>query len=109
MLRPGRLETPLFVDLPGPGERVEILRALLRNKPIDNISEIAEIARKCEGYSGADLGALLRQAGQHAISRKVTRLEYQDFEYAGTMIEGSVGKEAMRRFYKLRERFGRRM
>ncbi|KAK5132646.1 hypothetical protein LTR08_008768 [Meristemomyces frigidus] len=109
MLRPGRLETPLFVDLPGPDERVEILRALLRNKPIENIPEIAEVARKCNGYSGADLGALLRQAGQHAIRRRVTRLELQDFEYAATMIEGSVGKEAMQRFYKLRQRFGRRV
>ena len=30
MLRPGRLETPLVVDLPGADERVEILKALLR-------------------------------------------------------------------------------
>lgn len=110
MLRPGRLETPLFVDLPGPGERVEILKALLRNKPIDNIPEIAELARTavCDGYSGADLGALLRQAGQHAIHRKVARLEYQDFEYACTQVKGSVNQKVMRRFEALKERFAQR-
>ncbi|KAK4547279.1 hypothetical protein LTR36_000934 [Oleoguttula mirabilis] len=110
MLRPGRLETPLFVDLPGPEERVEILKALLRNKPIDNIPEIAALARTaaCDGYSGADLGALLRQAGQHAIRRRVGRLEYQDFEYACTQVKGSVGKKAMARFEALKERFSER-
>ncbi|KAI7049811.1 hypothetical protein KC352_g45827, partial [Hortaea werneckii] len=47
MLRPGRLETPLFVDLPGPEERVEILRALLRSKPIleEERAEILALAR----------------------------------------------------------------
>jgi len=103
MLRPGRLESRLFVDLPGPQERVEILRALLRNKPYDDIVDIAELARACEGFSGADLGALLRPAGQHALSRKSRRVGLEDFRYAATQVKGSVGD--MKRYYKLRDRF----
>jgi ribosome biogenesis ATPase len=103
MLRPGRLETPLFVDLPGPDERVEILRALVRFKPVDDPAEIAEIARECQGYSGADLGALLRPAGQHALSRGVRRLEAEDFRFAMTKVEPSVAD--IKRYHKLRDRF----
>jgi len=108
MLRPGRLETPLFVDLPGPDERVEILKALLRSKPIDGIEQVVEIARSkdCDGYSGADLGALHRQAGRNAILRKSTRVELQDFQQALSKIRGSVGD--VKRYHALKEKFARR-
>ncbi|TKA24987.1 hypothetical protein B0A50_06085 [Salinomyces thailandicus] len=109
MLRPGRLETPLFVDLPGADERVEILRALLRTKPIgDDKETIISMARTsaCDGFSGADLGSLTRQAGHHALSRRSMRLDYADFQFAATRIKGSVGE--MARYYKLKERFAQR-
>ena len=113
MLRPGRLETPLFVDLPGANERVEILRALLRNKPVDDAAGIANFAgtAACEGYSGADLGALLRQAGhcalrRGAMSEQAIRLGLPDFVLAGKSVKGSV--RDMGRYYKLRERFAQR-
>ena len=106
MLRPGRLETPLFVDLPGPNERVEILTTLVRGKNFDDISGIAEIARGCEGYSGADLGALVREAGHCAIKRRSTRVNVQDFRLATGAVTGSV--KSMVRYEKLRERFGQR-
>lgn len=108
MLRPGRLETPLFVDLPGPKERQEILSTLLRAKPIDQISEILELAtsEQCKGYSGADLGALLRQAGYAALRRSSARIELEDFRHACTTMVGSVGN--MEKYHKLRKRFGTR-
>ncbi|KAI9835585.1 MAG: hypothetical protein M1819_002036 [Sarea resinae] len=89
MLRPGRLETLLFVGLPGPDERVEILRTLIRKLPIDDES-IAEIARACHGFSGADLESLLRRAGYAAIKRK-SRIEFQDLEAAMLKVRPSVG------------------
>ena len=106
MLRPGRLETPLFVDLPGPNERVEILTTLVRGKPVNNIGQIADVARVCEGYSGADLGALLREAGHCAIRRQGTEVQAEDFRLASKKITGSVGN--MARYYKLRDKFGHR-
>lgn len=103
MMRPGRLETRLFVDLPGASERVEILRALIRNKPIP--SEVAEIAAldACHGYSGADLESLIRKAGQHALKNQKFRVEKEDFEFAVQSIKGSVG--SMDKYYKLRDKF----
>lgn len=103
MMRPGRLETRLFVDLPGATERVEILRALIRNKPIP--SDVASIAAStaCDGYSGADLESLIRKAGQHALKSKKNRVEMEDFEFAVQSIKGSVG--SMDKYYKLRDKF----
>ena len=107
MLRPGRFETPLFVDLPGPNERGEILATLIRDKPVDSVAEITQIAReKCEGYSGADLGALMREAGHCAIRRHGEKIEAQDFLLATTSIHGSVGN--MSKYHKLKEKFGHR-
>jgi len=103
MMRPGRLETRLFVDLPGPSERVEILRALVRNKPIP--AEVADIAAldACHGYSGADLESLIRKAGQHALKSGKYRVEKEDFEFAVQIIKGSVG--SMDKYYRLRDKF----
>ena len=103
MMRPGRLETRLFVDLPGAAERVEILRALIRNKPIP--AEVAVIAGTpaCDGYSGADLESLIRKAGQHALKSKKNRVEMEDFEFAVGSIKGSVG--SMDKYYRLRDKF----
>ena len=108
ILRPGRLEGKLFVDLPGPNERVEILRALIRNKPYpENVAEIVR-GDACTGYSGADIGSLMRYAGQHALKRDPSddcKVGMQDFEYAVQAVRGSVVN--MEKYYRLRDKFAR--
>lgn len=88
MLRPGRLETMLFVGLPRADERIEILRALLKRTPIDE--RYAEVARDCNNYSGADLSSLLRQAGQNALRRKSGEVQAEDFFRAKEKVVPSV-------------------
>lgn len=103
MLRPGRLETLLFVDLPSAEERVEILRTLVRKTPLDYNEDIQEIARSCDGFSGADLGSLLRRAGYSAIKRKDC-IRFEDFMVAREAIRPSVGD--MRKYEKLKKEWG---
>lgn len=91
MLRPGRLERVIYVGLPGPAERVEILAALLRKKLMD--PSFAEVARACDGFSGADLASLLEGAGMKAIERKGDTVVLQDFVDAKTEIKPSVDNE----------------
>ncbi|CAK9821338.1 Nuclear valosin-containing protein-like [Anthophora retusa] len=82
VLRPGRLDKILYVDLPTTADRVDILRALTKNatKPklaADvNLEEIGYNS-KCDGYSGADLAALIREAGIEALR------ELMDMPYSG--------------------------
>lgn len=106
MLRPGRLGTTLFVDLPGEEERVDILRALVGSKPCDFNEGIKGLVRGCEGFSGADVGALLREATLHAIARGVLRIEGTDFEFAVGRVKGSV--KDIRKYHRLRDSFGQR-
>lgn len=81
--RPGRLGTSVFVGLPTAEERVDILRTIYWNtitttttKDIDGESEdmgerLREIAldKRCEGFSGADLGNLMQAAAQASLER----------------------------------------
>ncbi|OAX80454.1 hypothetical protein ACJ72_05216 [Emergomyces africanus] len=100
MLRPGRLETLLFVNLPSADERVEILQTLLRKLPIEFSEELKELARSCEGFSGADLGSLLRRAGYSAIKRRDT-IRFDDFVAAKSGVRPSV--TSMKRYEGLRK------
>ena len=64
MLRPGRLDKLLFVPLPTKDERLQILKAQTRKVPIAEDVQMKSVAysEKCEGFSGADLSALVREA-----------------------------------------------
>jgi ribosome biogenesis ATPase len=69
MLRPGRLDKTLYVDLPNEQERLEILKTLSRRTPLDPDVDLQAIASdsRCEGYSGADLAALVRESAVTAL------------------------------------------
>ncbi|KAL8647825.1 MAG: hypothetical protein Q9210_005331 [Variospora velana] len=103
MLRPGRLETLLFVDLPGEDERVEILQTLSRHLAIQYDDTIAGIARSCEGFSGADLESLLRRAGYSAIKRN-DNIKAEDFIAAKEKVRPSVGDR--RKYERLQRQWG---
>lgn len=103
MLRPGRLETLLYVELPKPDERVNILEALIAKTPHN--AKLAEIARQdvCKDMSGADLSSLLRKAALHCLRRGSDVVEMEDFEVAARHIRPSVGDVS--NYERLRKRF----
>lgn len=103
MLRPGRLETLLFVDLPGKEERVEILQTLCRNLAISFTEEIAQVARGCADFSGADLESLLRKAGYAAIKRN-DNIKLEDFIAAKEKVRPSVVD--LKKYARLRDLWG---
>jgi ribosome biogenesis ATPase len=107
MLRPGRLETLLFVDLPGVEERVEILGTLLRKLPVVYDDSMKAIAKGCEGFSGADLESLTRRAGYKAIRRDGEGgrgIIVTDFLAAREEVKPSVGD--MKKYDRLRRDWG---
>lgn len=67
MLRPGRLDRLLFVPLPGPAGRLEILKAHSTKLPLAEDVDLSELANGLEGFSGADLAAVMREAAMLAI------------------------------------------
>ena len=65
--RPGRFDRILFVPPPDPAGRAAIVRAMCAGKPVDDIDYNA-VAKKTDGFSGADLKAVL----DRAIEAKLT-------------------------------------
>lgn len=59
--RPGRFDRILFVPPPDAPARAAILRVLLRGKPVQDV-DYEHVAKKTEGFSGADLKGVLDQA-----------------------------------------------
>ncbi|KAI9224516.1 P-loop containing nucleoside triphosphate hydrolase protein [Blastocladiella britannica] len=76
MLRPGRLDKLLYVDLPTAPERAEILAAVARKTPTNDDVDLAAVAHdtRCNGFSGADLAALVREASVTALRDHLARL-----------------------------------
>ena len=77
MLRPGRLDKLLYVPMPGKEDRHSILKTVCRTVPIDADVDLKKIAydAQSEGYSGADLSALVREAQMCTLRALVKREE----------------------------------
>ncbi|TPX16431.1 uncharacterized protein E0L32_003725 [Thyridium curvatum] len=72
LLRPGRLDKSLLCDFPGVEDRLDIIKALAKKAKLsdDFLSsedDLLELARRTEGFSGADLQALVSNAQLEAI------------------------------------------
>lgn len=90
MCRPGRLDKLLFVDLPTADERAEIIKTVIKKIRLAPGSRVAEevdllVREKCDGYSGADLAAIAREAGVCALKRTLGTLN-DDIIEAGVAV-----------------------
>jgi cell division protease FtsH len=82
LLRPGRFDRQIVVDLPDLRGREGILRVHLRNKPIAEDVEITSLARGTPGMAGADLANLVNEGALLAARRSHDRIYMADFEEA---------------------------
>lgn len=73
LLRPGRLDRLVRCEFPEADERKDILSALLRKSKVHEDVDIAAIAQATEGFTGADLAALLGEAQLAAVHEQLDR------------------------------------
>ncbi len=81
LLRPGRFDRKVFVDLPDIKGREKILKVHARGKPIAKEVNFDDMARLTAGFSGADLENLINEAAIFAARRNrrtIGLLEFQD-------------------------------
>jgi ATP-dependent metalloprotease FtsH len=71
LLRPGRFDRQVRVDLPDREGRLEILHLHSRNKPLDQSIDLEQIARETFGFSGAHLESLVNEAAVLALREEV--------------------------------------
>ena len=82
LMRPGRFDRQVVVDLPDIRGREAILRVHSRKIPLSNDVNLAIIARVTSGFSGADLANLVNEAALLAARNGKTKIEMDDFEEA---------------------------
>jgi cell division protease FtsH len=82
LLRPGRFDRRIVVDLPTMGDRVEILKIHARGKPMSPEVDFGKLARATPGFSGADLENLLNEAALSAARRNRGRIGQEEIDDA---------------------------
>ena len=82
LMRPGRFDRHVTINLPDKQGRLQILRVHARGKALANGVRLADIARETEGSSGADLENLLNEAALRAVRRNAKQIHSSDIAYA---------------------------
>ena len=77
LLRAGRFDRRVYVELPGLEDREEILKIYLKNKPFKG--DIREIAKMTVGFSGAALASLVNEASIYALNKNKEFISTEDF------------------------------
>ena len=93
LIRPGRLDLIVYVESPDEKARNEIIGKLTSDMPLSKDVDLAHIAARTKGFSGADLVALCREAAINAIRNKVRIVNNSDFEKSLQFVKPSITKD----------------
>ena len=117
MLRPGRLDKLLYVPLPDYEDRCSILSTITKNLKLDKDINFDNINndKRMEGFSGADIAALVREAQLHALKRLNQKekeneeinefnINMSDFEYSLNNILPSVSLNDKKKYENLKKK-----
>jgi cell division protease FtsH len=91
LLRPGRLDRKIQVPLPDRAGRERILGVHCRNKPLAGDVDLATIAQRTPGMSGAELEAVANEAAIEAVRRDLTAVDQSCFDAAVATV--AMGRE----------------
>lgn len=93
LLRPGRFDRQIYVELPDIIGRKEIFLVHTKNLKIDKSVDIEFLAKQTPGFSGADIANLCNEAALIAARKNKTTIEKQDFLDAVDRIIGGLEKK----------------
>ena len=107
VLRPGRFDRILLVNAPNEAGREQILRVHTKKMPLAKNVNFKELAEKTDGYTGADLEAVAREAGMLALreSMDAEQIKKKHFDEALKRVKPSVNKPAIEIYKKIEENF----
>ncbi len=94
LLRPGRFDRQVVVDMPDVKEREAILKIHSQKIKLDANVDLNRVARATPGSSGADLANMVNEAALFAARRGKTEVEMQDFEEARDKILMGVARRS---------------
>ncbi|MEM4679594.1 MAG: CDC48 family AAA ATPase [Thermofilaceae archaeon] len=109
LLRPGRFDRIIYVPPPDRAARLEILKVHTRRMPLAEDVDLEKIADATEGYTGADLAALCKEAAIIALREagKPTRVTMKRFLKSMEAVKPSITREDIERYKRIAEEFKR--
>jgi cell division protease FtsH len=93
LLRAGRFDRQIYVDMPDVKERVQIFHVHLKNVKTDNSLDVDFLARQTPGFSGADIANICNEAALIAARKGHSSVGRQDFLDAVDRIIGGLEKK----------------
>ncbi|MFW9904976.1 MAG: CDC48 family AAA ATPase [Candidatus Thorarchaeota archaeon] len=97
LLRPGRFDKIISIGLPDQPSRLEILKIHTRDVPLAADSDLDELSKKTENFSGADLAVLCQEAVLNAIEEHLPSLEEIEDDFTGYKVSKTHFEQAYNR------------
>src|SRR3989454_1595813 len=95
LLRPGRFDRQIVVDMPDVKGREQILRVHTRKIPLSQGVDLERIAKGTPGLSGAELSNIVNEAALLAARRNKAQVDYQDLEDAKDKVMMGAERRSM--------------
>jgi len=95
LLRPGRFDRRIIVNMPDVKGREEILKVHTRKIPLDKDVDLKVLARSTPGFSGADLANLINEAALNGARLVQDKVHMKDMEYAKDKVLMGVERKSM--------------
>ena len=103
LMRPGRFDKIIEIPMPNEAARLEIFKVHMKRMPIAKEVSIEQLAKSTEGYTGAEIENLTREAGMNAIRANRNEVTKEDFEKALEEIRPAIPKELSERIKRFKD------
>ncbi|MFP3079967.1 MAG: CDC48 family AAA ATPase [Acidilobus sp.] len=106
LMRPGRFDRIIYVPPPDKDSRKQIFQVHLRKVPLANDVDIDRLADLTEGYTGADIAAVVREAVFAKLREKLEPgpVEWRHFQQALKKVKPSLTREDVARYEQMDDR-----
>ncbi|MCL4389100.1 MAG: CDC48 family AAA ATPase [Candidatus Marsarchaeota archaeon] len=102
LLRPGRFDKIIEIPMPDDATRLAIFKVHTKRMPLAKEVNLDELTKMSEGYTGAEIENVCREAGMNAIRLKKTVVTKEDFAFALREIRPAIPKELSERIKKFK-------
>ncbi|MFP3279168.1 MAG: CDC48 family AAA ATPase [Candidatus Micrarchaeota archaeon] len=103
LLRPGRFDRIIEIPMPDAETRLAIFKVHTRNMPLDKSVSLEELANQTDGYTGAEIENICREAGMNAIRANRDYVTREDFQKALQEVKPTIPKEVTERIKRFKE------
>ena len=94
LLRPGRFDRHIYLELPTNEERIEIFKVHIRPLKLAQEVDLATLSAMSPGFSGADIANICNEAALIAARKKKKQVEQTDFMEARDRIVGGIERKS---------------